>query len=69
MPHCWQGSVANYCEDLYGFVLAAKDDAEIGEWDATGELASPSSGEKSSSITERLMTQPLMIWDATGMVR
>ena len=32
MPHCWQGSVANYCEDLYGFVLAAEDDAEIGEW-------------------------------------
>ena len=48
-------------------VITAK--ADIGEVDVTDELAASSSGEKSSSIIERLMTQALMTWDATGIAR
>ena len=48
-------------------VITAK--ADIGEVDVTDELATSSSGEKSSSMMERLMTQALMTWDATGIAR
>ena len=45
------------------------DKADLGGLDVTDKLAASSSGEKSSSIMERLMTQALMTWDATGKVR
>ena len=45
------------------------DKAETGGMVVTDDLAVSSSGEKSSSIIVRLITQALMTWDATGIAR